>query len=71
MSRVKTNPTVASLQPWSRIHLDLAGPFLDHMYMFLVIHILKWIDVHQMQKITLNKSIEIGTLTHGLPVKLS
>ena len=36
-------------QPWSRLHLDLAGPFQGHM---LVDTHSKWMDVHIMSSIT-------------------
>ena len=49
----RPTPAVAPLhpwewpsQPWSRIHLDFAGPFLDHMFLVIVDAHSKWIDVH-------------------------
>ena len=57
-------------QPWSRIHLDFAGPFLGHM--LVDVHS-KWLDIHQMQSITSSKTIEklrIVFATHGLPQKV-
>ena len=60
-------------QPWSRLHLDFAGPFLGHMFLVLVDAHSKWLDVHLMNSITSSKTIE--TLrsvfaTHGLPHKV-
>ena len=60
-------------QPWSRIHLDYAGPFLGHMFLVLVATHSKWMDVHPMQSITAPKTIEklrIIFATHGLPRKV-
>ena len=60
-------------QPWSRIHLDFAGPFLGHMFLVIVDAHSKWLDVHQMQSITSSKTIEklrIVFATHGLPQKV-
>jgi len=33
-------------QPWSRIHVDYAGPFLSKMFLVIVDSHSKWIDVH-------------------------
>ncbi len=60
-------------QPWSRVHLDFAGPFLDHMFLVLVDAHSKWLDVHLMSSITSAKTIEKLRLifsTHGLPMKV-
>lgn len=43
-------------QPWSRIHLDFAGPFKGSMYLVVVDAYSKWIDVHMMQSITSSKN---------------
>ena len=57
-------------QPWSRLHLDLAGPYMGHMFLVIVDAHSKWLDAHIMSSITSAKTIE--TLrsvfaTHGLP----
>ncbi len=60
-------------QPWSRLHLDFAGPFLGRMYLVLVDAFSKWMDVHIMQSITASKTIEVLSMvfaTHGLPQKV-
>ena len=60
-------------EPWSRIHIDFAGPFLNRMYMVVVDAHSKWIDVCIMQSITAAKTIEqLRTIfsTHGLPRKV-
>ena len=60
-------------QPWSRIHLDFAGPFKGSMYLVLVDAHSKWMDVHPMQSITSAKTIEklrIIFANHGLPHKV-
>ena len=73
-------PSVAPLhpwewptQPWSRLHLDFAGPFMGHMFLILVDAHSKWIETHIMQSITSAKTIEklrIIFSTHGLPRKV-
>ena len=60
-------------QPWSRIHLDFAGPYLGHSFLVLVDAHSKWIDVHMMNSITSSKTIEklrIVFANHGLPRKV-
>ena len=60
-------------QPWSRIHLDFAGPYLGHSFLVLVDAHSKWIDVHMMNSITTSKTIEklrIVFANHGLPRKV-
>ena len=60
-------------QPWSRLHLDFAGPFLGHMYLVLVDAYLKWLDVQIMQSTTSESTIrklQDIFATHGLPQKI-
>jgi len=60
-------------QPWSRIHLDFAGPFPGHQYLIVVDAHSKWNDVHVMNSITSSKTIEklwIIFANHGLPRKV-
>lgn len=57
-------------EPWNRLHLDFAGPFLGHMFLILVDALSKWLDVHLMQSISSANTIEtLLTIfaTHGLP----
>ena len=57
-------------QPWNRLHLDFAGPFLGHMYLILVDAHSKWIDVVLMHTITSANTIEkLQSIfaIHGLP----
>ena len=56
--------------PWSRLHLDFAGPFMGHMYLVIVDAHSKWLDVQIMHSITTEKTIEklrSVFATHGLP----
>ncbi len=39
-------------EPWSRIHLDFAGPYLGSMFLVLVDAHSEWMGVHIMQSIT-------------------
>ena len=46
-------------QPWSRLHLDFAGPFMGHVYLVIVDAHSKWLDILQiMHSITTEKTIE-------------
>ena len=56
-------------QPWTRVHLDFAGPYLGHTYLVIVDASSKWLDAHIMSSMSSEKTIE--TLrsvfaTHGL-----
>ena len=60
-------------KPWSRLHLDFAGPFLGHSYLILVDAYSKWLDVHIMNSTTSAKTIEKLRMVfsvHGLPHKI-
>ena len=60
-------------EPWSRLHLDFAGPFLKGMFLVLVDAHSKWMDVRPMTSITSAKTIEqlrIIFSTHGFPKKV-
>ena len=60
-------------EPWSRIHLDFAGPYMGSMFLVLVNAHSKWMDVHLMQSITSAKTIEklrIIFANHGIPRKV-
>ena len=57
-------------RPWSRIHIDYAGPFMGKMFLLVIDAYSKWLDVH-----LVNTSNAAGTIaklretfsTHGLP----
>ena len=50
-------------KPWSRIHLDYAGPFLGKTFLLLVDFHSKWIDVHITTSSTTAVTIENVKLT--------
>jgi len=50
---VQSSPPLSPLQPlswtscpWSRVHVDLAGPFMGHMFLLLIDAPSKWMEVH-------------------------
>ncbi|MEL6988112.1 MAG: transposase, partial [Bacteroidota bacterium] len=57
-------------KPWSRIHIDYAGPIEGQMYLIVVDAFSKWLDVIPTagctSKVTINKLRNIFS-THGLP----
>ena len=57
-------------QPWSRIHIDYAGPRKGEMFLVIVDGYSKWLDVHIMKSTTSTATIEKLRevfATHGLP----
>ena len=57
-------------RPWSRLHMDFAGPFLGHMWLVIIDARTKWIEVHCMNKITSEATVEKCRetfATHDLP----
>ena len=59
--------------PWSRIHIDYAGPYKGEMFLVVVDAYSKWLEVHRMKSITSTATIEKLRemfATHGLPATL-
>ena len=57
-------------KPWYRVHMDFAGPVQGRMLLVIVDSYSKWIEVHDMKKITAPATIEKcrqAFATHGLP----
>ena len=46
-------------QPWARVHLNFAGPYLGHTYLVIVDTSSKWLDTHIMLSMSSEKTIEI------------
>ena len=44
--------------PWSRIHVDYAGPFLGEMFLFIVDAHSKWMDIYLVKSTTTHNNIE-------------
>ena len=60
-------------RPWSRLHLDYAGPFLGKMFLVLVDAHSKWLDVVPVSAATSTVTIEklrAIFATHGLPERI-
>ena len=59
--------------PWTRLHIDYAGPFLGKMFLITVDAYSKWIDAQVLSAATSYKTIEhLRTLfaTHGNPTTI-
>ena len=57
-------------RPWSRLHMDFAGPFMGKMFLIVIDAHSKWLEVLPMTKITAEETIaKVRQLisTHGLP----
>ncbi|XP_042372461.1 uncharacterized protein K02A2.6-like [Plectropomus leopardus] len=60
-------------RPWSRLHLDFAGPFKGQMFLIMVDAHSKWIEAHLMSNITAPTTIDKLRqvfAVHGLPDRL-
>ena len=76
----RPNPASALLHPWewpsipwSRLHLDYAGPFQGHMFLVLIDAHSKWLDVLPVSTATSTNTIDKLRQvfsTHGLPEKI-
>ena len=76
--RVKSAPAKAPTHHWEppeknfdRVHIDCAGPFLDHQFLILVDAKSKWLEVRILKTLPTSKStiehlMDIFT-THGFP----
>ena len=64
-------PTGVAKKPWSRVHVDYAGPFLGPMFLVVVIAHSKWMEVYTTGQASTG-SVTVGKLQqafvqHGLP----
>jgi len=71
-SKVKHRWEAAS-QPFERIHIDFAGPFMGHTFLVLIDAYTRWPEIHIMKNMsvqnTINKCTEIFA-TFGIPQTL-
>ena len=63
--KIRPSPPVAPLhpwswptRPWSRLHLDYAGPFLNHMFLVLIDAHSKWIEAFPVNSATSKVTIQ-------------
>ena len=56
--------------PWTRLHIDYAGPFMGKMFLVLVDAISKWLEVEMVDRATSASTMEKLRkifATHGVP----
>ena len=73
----KKTPAPAALHPWewpscpwTRIHIDYAGPFMGKMFLLIIDAHSKWLDVHWVSSATTETTFEklrTTFATQGLP----
>ena len=64
------NPWIRPSKPWSRVHIDFAGPLYGTMYMVIIDTHSKWPEVLEMTSTTASKTIDVLRsvfATYGLP----
>lgn len=64
------NPWPWPSKPWSRIHIDFAGPIYNKMYLVIMDAYSKWPEVIEMTSTTASKTIDVLRQVfsaHGLP----
>ncbi|XP_038651421.1 uncharacterized protein K02A2.6-like, partial [Scyliorhinus canicula] len=57
-------------RPWTRLHIDHAGPFMGSIFLVIVDAYSKWLDVHQVNTASTASTIEklrASFARHGLP----
>ena len=57
-------------RPWSRVHVDYAGPFMGKMFLLIIDAHSNWMDIHCVNSATTSMTIEKLRTTfasHGLP----
>ncbi|XP_038634506.1 uncharacterized protein K02A2.6-like, partial [Scyliorhinus canicula] len=57
-------------RPWTRLHIDHAGPFMGSMFLVIVDAHSKWLDVHRVNTASTASAIEklrASFATHGRP----
>jgi hypothetical protein len=57
-SKAPLHPREWPSAPWKRIHIDFAGPFMDHMFLIAVDAHSKWPEVIPMTKTTATKTTQ-------------
>ena len=64
------HPWIWPAQPWQRVHIDFAGPFMGKSFLLVVDAHFKWSEVWEMKSITAAKTIEVLRQlfsSYGLP----
>ncbi|KMQ84563.1 hypothetical protein RF55_17547 [Lasius niger] len=68
--RAPVHPWEVTTVPWSRLHLDFAGPFQGHKFLIVVDSFSKYTEVREMSTTTATATIDVLRdmfATHGIP----
>ncbi|GBM35269.1 Uncharacterized protein K02A2.6 [Araneus ventricosus] len=68
--RAPVHPWEVTTKPWSRVHIDFAGPFQGQMFFLLVDSFSKWLEVKRLSSATSSATIKVMRdifATHGIP----
>ena len=68
--RVPAHPWEWPQQPWTRLHIDYAGPFIDKMFFITVDAHSKWLEAQEVDTPTSTSTIcklHYMFVTHGIP----
>ncbi len=68
--RAPLNPWEWPRQPWRRIHMDYAGPFLCKLFLIIIDAHSKWIDAYPVNSAMTAATLEClqkGFSVHGIP----
>ena len=68
--RVPLHPWEWPHRPWSRIHINYAGPFMGKMFLLIIDAHSKWLDIHITNSCNTQTTVEKLRVTfanHGLP----
>ena len=71
--KVPLHPWQWPNKPWSRVHIDFAGPFLNKFFLVIVDAYSKWPEVIEMNSSTTTKTVDALRhvfAIHGLPEQL-
>uniref|UniRef100_A0A5S6QAX4 RNA-directed DNA polymerase n=1 Tax=Trichuris muris TaxID=70415 RepID=A0A5S6QAX4_TRIMR len=69
-SKTPVHPWEIPRNPWSRLHVDFAGPFQGEQFLIVVDAYSKWLEVKRMTSATATNTIKVLRelfATHGLP----
>lgn len=71
--RATTHPWEWPHHPWSRLHIDHAGPFLGHYFLILIDTHSKWIEAVTVPSTSSQATIKVLQrlfATHGIPTQV-
>ncbi|GBM59600.1 Uncharacterized protein K02A2.6 [Araneus ventricosus] len=57
--RAPVHPWKVTTKPWSRVHIDFAGPFQGQMFFLLVDSFSKWLEVKRLSSATCSATIKV------------